>query len=136
LQLLHKKMFDSTWKWAGGFRHQDTNIGVTWSIVPMQLKLLCDNVQYQVSNQTFGWDELAVRFHHRLVSVHPFPNGNGRHARLAADLLLRFNKQPALHWGKGNITDPGAVRAAYIDALKQADKGAYEPLIKFATDQK
>ena len=130
LVLLHKRMFNITWRWAGHLRKRETYIGVTPTQIPVALAALCGDVAYQVEHQVFGWDELAVRFHHRLVLIHPFPNGNGRHARLAADLLLHYNGQTMLSWGAG-LTQSGAVRSAYLAALRQADKGDIEPLLAF-----
>ena len=93
LRRLHRRMFDRTWRWAGDFRRTQTNIGVEWHQIPIQLSALCTDTLYQREHAAFGdtpagWDEWACRFHHRLVLIHPFPNGNGRHARLATDLLL------------------------------------------------
>lgn len=107
LTLLHQRMFDQTWRWAGKFRLSDTNIGVVWHQAPTQVQALCDDVRYQMqfvsdsssSGGAYSWKERAVRFHHRLVLVHPFPNGNGRHARLATDLLLFYHGQPLFSWG-------------------------------------
>ena len=106
LQLLHKRMFDQTWRWAGQFRLSDTNIGVPWAQVSTQLAQLCGNTKYQADESVFPLTELAVRFHHKLVQIHPFPNGNGRHARLSADLLLRFHKQSQLSWGGQSSQTP------------------------------
>jgi Fic-DOC domain mobile mystery protein B len=84
---LHRQMFGKTWRWAGIFRSSDKNIGVEWAQVSVRVRNLMDDTRYQIENKAFGVDELAVRFHHRLVWIHPFPNGNGRHARLMADML-------------------------------------------------
>jgi Fic-DOC domain mobile mystery protein B len=134
LQRLHERMFDATWKWAGKFRSTDTNIGVNWPLVPVQSKNLCDDVKVWIENSTYPWPELAVRFHHRLVKVHPFPNGNGRHARLAANLLLSQNGQPPLPWGgrDTSIAEDRAAREEYLAALRLADQGNVERLLKFA----
>jgi Fic-DOC domain mobile mystery protein B len=133
LQKLHKQMFCITWQWAGSFRCSDTNIGVPWDQVPVQLQMLCDNTRYQIDNAVYPWTELAIRFHHRLVSIHPFANGNGRHARLAADLLLLFNRQPELTWGRNTGQEGNNMRERYILALQAADCGDYRPLLGFAT---
>lgn len=133
LKLLHKKMFDQTWKWAGEFRKSNTNIGVEWYIIPEDLKKLCDDTKFWIENKAFGWDELAIRFHHRLVSIHPFPNGNGRHSRLATDLFLEQNGNIPFSWGGGrNIQAKGPDRKEYISALHDADGGSFENLLKFA----
>ncbi len=83
---LHRHMFDKTWQWAGTFRQSNKNIGVDWPQVSVKLRELIDNTRYQIDNQVFNKDEIAVRFHHQLVWIHVFPNGNGRHARMMADL--------------------------------------------------
>ena len=84
---LHRQMFDKTWQWAGTFRKTNKNIGVDSTQVAVKLRNLLDNTKYQIENHVFDADETAVRFHHQLVWIHAFPNGNGRHARLMADLL-------------------------------------------------
>lgn len=129
---LHLKMFDQTWKWAGEIRVTDKNLGVHWTLITSQALELLDEVKYQQEHQTFVPDEIAVRFHHRLVSIHPFPNGNGRHSRLAADLLVQFLHRPVFTWGSANLGAAGDVRKRYIGALQSADKGAYQPLLDFA----
>ena len=88
IKKLHQRMFDQTWRWAGQFRKSNKNIGVDWLHIPVNLKVLMDDLCYQLENNIYPLDELAVRFHHRLVVIHPFANGNGRHARLMADILL------------------------------------------------
>jgi len=92
---------------------------------------LCGNVRAQVEYEAYPWDELAARFHHELVSIHPFHNGNGRHARLAADLLLAQNRQPVFTWGKASLVVPGETRRTYIEALQKADAGLIEDLLAF-----
>ena len=131
LTLLHKRMFNFTWSWAGKFRKSNTNIGSPWELIQGELKALCDDIRYQLEHQVYPLAELAVRFHHRLVLIHPFPNGNGRHARLAADLLLRFNHQPQLVWGGKSLDANSNLRQHYITAMRQADKGDYAPLMEF-----
>lgn len=136
IQKLHKAMFGMTWRWAGKFRHRQTNIGVEWHQIATQLKLLCDDVSYQLEHNTYPIDELAVRFHHRLVLIHAFPNGNGRHARLMADLLLRQNGKDRFSWGRktlnGNLANAGETRRKYLSALRKADQGQFDELIEFA----
>lgn len=130
---LHRRMFDQTWKWAGTFRSSNKNIGVDWLQIAMQLRNLLDNTRYQVEYRVFSADELAVRFHHQLVAIHPFPNGNGRHARLMADLLVQRLGKLRFSWG-GNqsLVDAGEVRRAYIEALQAADKHNVALLLAFA----
>ena len=131
LKTLHAKMFDQTWRWAGQFRRVETNIGVAWIHIPQRVEQLCGNTQYQVEHAVWPWDELAVRFHHELVSIHPFPNGNGRHARLATDLLRIRNGQSRFTWGSTSLIENSLVRQEYIAALREADRGDYERLLQF-----
>ncbi len=131
LRKLHKRMFELTWKWAGEFRRVETNIGVSWLQISMQLEQLCQNTRYQVEHEVFPWDELAARFHHELVSIHPFPNGNGRHARLAADLLLLRSGQQRFTWGSRSLVEASETRREYIMALREADGGDVQRLVRF-----
>lgn len=129
---LHARMFGDTWEWAGKFRNSDKSIGIPWMQVSEAVAALCGDAQYWIANHTYLWPELAVRFHYRLVSIHPFVNGNGRHARLAANLLLECNGQPRLPWGGQSLVEAGAKRAEYIAALGDADNGRLEHLLRFA----
>lgn len=131
---LHKQLFGEVWRWAGRFRITEKNIGVAPHQIAMQLRNLLDNTRYQVEHQTYPPLELALRFHHRLVQIHPFPNGNGRHARIMTDALLRFvlNQPPILWEGRDagqNLQAAGAHRAAYIQALRAADARDFAPLL-------
>ncbi len=129
---LHKKMFGDVWKWAGKYRKTEKNIGIRHVDIPVEVHKLCDEAAGWLEFDAYPPDEFAVRFHHRLVFIHPFSNGNGRHARLIADLILEkiFNKEP-FSWGKVNLAKTGDVRAMYIKALKKADNYDYEALLKF-----
>ncbi len=129
---LHKRMFGTVWKWAGEFRRSGKNIGVEyWSIGPA-LQNLVDDVQTWIEHKGYPPDEIAARFHHRLVSIHPFANGNGRHARLMADLLLvHLLDRPRFTWGRESLTQAGECRQRYIAALKAADRHDYAPLLAF-----
>lgn len=133
LRLLHQKMFEDVWEWAGQYRTRDKNIGRPWHYIASELASACEDYRFQIENGTFKLPEIAVRFHHRLVFIHPFPNGNGRHARLAADLLLLFNRESPLTWGEGAFETMTRARAAYIEALRAADQGDFAPLLAFAT---
>ena len=128
---LHKRMFGRVWKWAGQYRKTGENIGVDAYKIQIAMKDLVDDAAYWIENSTFEPDEIAARFHHRLVFIHPYPNGNGRHARMAADLLLRSMGQTVFTWGSENLTDPGRTRSAYIAALRAADDHDYAALFKF-----
>lgn len=130
-KLLHKKMFSETWKWAGLFRSSAKNIGVDPQMITTELKKLLDDVAYQVINNSFPIDEIAYRFHHRLVWIHPFPNGNGRHARLMTDLLLVQAGRSRFTWGEQKLENDGATRKQYINALRNADKHDYSALAEF-----
>lgn len=137
LRQLHKQMFGETWKWAGELRKSDKNIGIDWLKISVELKKLLDDVRYQLEHGSFPADEIAVRFHHRLVAIHPFPNGNGRHARLMADLLVERLGKPRFSWGQhslnaGNLVDANETRQRYIAALQAADARDIAPLLNFA----
>jgi Fic-DOC domain mobile mystery protein B len=128
---LHKRMFGGVWDWAGNFTKQSNRLlGVDAHEVGPELRKLVGDVQYWIDHQTFSADEIAVRFHQRLTRVHPFPNGNGRHARLMTDLLLIHMKQPAFSWGSRRLREQGEDRSAYIEALRRADRGDYTDLLK------
>jgi Fic-DOC domain mobile mystery protein B len=132
IRKLHKRMFSHVWKWAGNFRHSDKNIGGPWHQISTSLKNLCDDAHMWIDLQKDSPDEMAVRFHHRLVSIHPFPNGNGRHARLMTDVLLEnVLKCPRFTWGSGDLVEPGDTRRRYIAALRSADGYDYAPLRRF-----
>jgi len=129
---LHRRMFGNVWRWAGQFRQSDKNIGGPWHQVPMNLKNLCDDVRLWLDLREESPDQLAVRFHHRLVLIHPFPNGNGRHARLMTDLLLEnVLNCPKFTWGSANLSQGGTARQRYITALHAADEQNYKPLLEF-----
>lgn len=132
LRQLHKQMFGETWKWAGEFRKSDKNIGVDWLTIGVELKKLLDDANYQIEHASYPPDEIAVRFHHRLVAIHPFPNGNGRHARLMADLLAERLGQPRFTWGSRSLVDASDTRQGYIAALQAADARDIAPLLAFA----
>ncbi|MGE5625111.1 MAG: mobile mystery protein B [Bacillota bacterium] len=99
--------------------------------MPEELGKLCADVQYWIKNNTYETDEIASRFHHRLVFIHPFPNGNGRHGRLMADLLLEWLKRPAFTWGSADLNRLGSAREYYLAALRAGDKDDYGPLLQF-----
>ncbi|MES9942038.1 MAG: mobile mystery protein B [Candidatus Thiodiazotropha sp. 6PLUC1] len=128
---LHKRMFGRVWKWAGQHRQTGKNIGVDAYRIPVELRQLLDDVRFWISNDTYQPDEIAARFHHKLVWTHIFPNGNGRHARLATDLLLTALGQPRFTWGRENLVDANETRQAYVDALRAADQHDYGPLLTF-----
>lgn len=128
---LHAKMFANVWVWAGSFRTTEKNIGVAPYQIPAKLKGLFDDVRFWVENGTYPLQEIAVRFHHKLVLIHPFPNGNGRISRLMADLLAKQIGGKPLYWGSSDLVSVSATRTRYIHALRKADGGDYSDLIAF-----
>ena len=132
IKKLHKRMFANVWKWAGHYRRSDKNIGGKWYQISTSLKNLCDDARLWIKLQEESPDEIAVLFHHCLVSIHPFPNGNGRHARFMTDLLLEnILDCPRFTWGSENLSRYGNARQRYIAALHAADEYNYEPLLEF-----
>ena len=119
------------WTWAGTWRQTGKNIGVEVFQIPTSLKDLLDDTAYWIQHNTYEIDEIAARFHHRLVFIHPYPNGNGRHARLATDLLLRSLDRRPFTWGSETFTHPSDIRARYVEVLRAADKYDYAPLLGF-----
>lgn len=137
LKQLHRRMLAPVWHWAGTYRRVDVTIGdVPWAMVPTAMREALDDCGFWVQHRTaneMSLDEVAVRVHHRLVSVHPFPNGNGRWSRLVADLLVRAEHGTPLTWGGGtDLRLQGGTRAQYMDALRSADRGDLRDLIAFA----
>ncbi|MEX2586198.1 MAG: mobile mystery protein B [Balneolaceae bacterium] len=132
IRKLHEEMFGKVWDWGGYYRKTNKNIGVDWAQIPIHFRQLLDDVRYWIENATYPPDEIATRFHHRLVQIHLFPNGNGRHARVMTDVLLEkvLDHEP-FSWGSGNLIEEGDVRATYIQALRSADAHDYQPLLNF-----
>jgi len=131
IHVVHDRMFDRTWKWAGQARRSDKTLGVPWTEIATRLRQMLDDVQAQIQYRTYAPVEIAARYYHRLVSVHVFPNGNGRHARLMADLLLSDLAGQRFEWGRGSLIAASELRARYIAALRAADGGGYGPLLEF-----
>lgn len=130
---VHQKMFGDVWKWAGDFRKTEKNIGIPWTQIGVELKNLLDDTIFWIDNKTYIPQEIAIRFKHRLVSIHCFPNGNGRHSRMMADIIIESIFQSELFsWHQSNTTTTYDVRRLYIKALKEADNGHITPLIEFA----
>ena len=129
---LHRQMLGEVWRWAGKFRTSERNIGLAHWEIPVALRILLDDTKAWIEYKTYSRDEIAVRFHHRLVQIHPFSNGNGRHSRLMADLLVMQLGGERFSWGKESIDDAGAIRTRYIDALKACDHHDIGPLVAFA----
>ena len=132
LRQLHKRLFGDVWAWAGEFRRTERNIGIEPARIPVELRTTFDNARYWIAHTTFLPDEIAVRLHHRLVAIHPFPHGNGRTARLMGDLVaVRLGEEP-FTWGRQDLTDVSKTRARYIAALRAADDHDIRPLLAFA----
>ncbi|MCZ7556089.1 MAG: mobile mystery protein B [Bacteroidia bacterium] len=130
---LHQRMFGNVWRWAGSFRRTNKNIGIDKHQIGVELRLLLDDCLFWVNAGTYPPDEIAVRFKHRLVFIHCFHNGNGRHARLMADILAaRVLGERVFTWGSSTLRETGAARSAYIAALRAADNGDIQPLLRFA----
>lgn len=129
---LHRRMFSDVWKWAGQYRTSERNIGVEAWRIAAELPALFDDALYWMVHSTYAPDEIAIRVHHRLVFIHPFPNGNGRNARLFADMLIERLGGKAFSWGGGQLQSTSDLRARYIGALRAADGHDIVPLIRFA----
>jgi len=133
VQTVHQQMYGLVWGWAGEFRKTNKNIGVDKWQIATELKYLLDDGAFWHTHTTYVPDELALRFKHRLVSIHCFPNGNGRHSRLMADIIIsNLYQQPVFSWGAAGLTRKGEARSAYLAALKAADAGNIQPLLQFA----
>jgi len=130
---LHKKMFGDVWKWAGEFRKTEKNIGIPWIQIGVELKNLLDDTVYWIENKSYPPEEIAIRFKHRIVSIHCFPNGNGRHSRMMADIMMEsiFEKE-MFTWHQSNMVKADLTRKEYIKSLIEADNGNINPLIEFA----
>ena len=130
---LHKRMYGEVWKWAGEFRRSEKNIGIAWTRIGMELRNLLNDTKYWIENNTYSPEEIAIRFKHRIVSIHCFPNGNGRHSRLMADIIIEsiFGKE-IFSWHQSNMAKADETRKEYINSLREADNGNIIPLIEFA----
>ncbi len=133
IKVLHKKMFGNVWSWAGEFRRSEKNIGVKWAMIGIELKALLNDTKYWIENKTFSNDEIAIRFKHRLVNIHCFANGNGRHSRIMADIIMEsiLGNEP-FSWNQSNMIKADQTRKNYINALRKGDNGNIQPLINFA----
>ncbi len=133
VKALHKNMLGEVWKWAGTFRKSNKNIGVDWIRIGAELRVLLDDTKFRIENNTYPPDEIAIRFKHRIVNIHCFPNGNGRHSRIMADIIVEsiFGKEVFL-WNNSNLVNPDNARIEYINAIRKADEGNIEPLLDFA----
>ena len=133
IQDLHKRMYSNVWKWAGEYRKTNKNIGVDKLEIPVALRSLIDDASYWLENNVYEPDEFALRFKHRLVSIHCFPNGNGRHSRMIADIIIeKIYQLPVFSWGSKSLADENDSRKKYLIAIRKADKGNLYLLLKFA----
>ena len=132
IKQLHRRMLGDVWRWAGKFRTSERNLGIPYYEIPVALRQLLDDTRACIEHHTYPPDEIAVRFHHRLVQIHAFPNGNGRHARLMADLLMMRLEGARFSWGRESLRDASAVRQHYVAALQSADNHDIGPLLAFA----
>jgi Fic-DOC domain mobile mystery protein B len=133
IQTVHRRMYGDVWAWAGEFRKTNKNIGVDKWQISTELRYLLDDVKYWHTNNTYNPDELAIQFKHRLVTIHCFPNGNGRHSRLLADIVVsKLYGLPVFSWGAANLVKQSDSRSAYLAAMKAADRGNIQPLLNFA----
>jgi len=129
---LHKRMLGDVWRWAGSFRKSARNLGIDYWEIPAAVRQLLDDARAWIELESYPADEIAVRLHHRLVQIHPFPNGNGRHSRLMADLLVMQFGRARFTWGSANLQAAGDMRRRYIAALQSADRHDVAPLLAFA----
>ena len=130
---LHFKMFGLVWSWAGIYRKSDKSIGIDWRKIGVGVKELLDDCLFWIENKTFSEEEIAIRLKHRLVKIYPFPNGNGRHSRLIADILMeKVFHRPIFSWGGISLNSIDDGRSVYIKALREADEGNYKSLLEFA----
>lgn len=132
---LHKHLFGEVWKWAGLYRRSEKNIGINPNLVPIELYKLLQNTNFWIENKTYSWNEIMARFHHRFVQIHPFPNGNGRIARILVEHLCRKYKYSIPHW-RSDIQDGDQRRSVYLEALREADQHHYSKLIEFLSHHK
>jgi Fic-DOC domain mobile mystery protein B len=132
LNELHRRMFEDVWRWAGHYRTTARNIGVEPYRIPVDVQQTIDDARYWVEHATYSPDEIAVRYSHRLVAIHPYPNGNGRFSRLVGDLLVSQLGQSVFTWGRLDLVTAGETRARYIAALRAADEHDIGPLLTFA----
>ncbi|MEO5581712.1 MAG: mobile mystery protein B [Saprospiraceae bacterium] len=129
---VHKRMYAGVWSWAGKFRKTNKYLGVDKLQIGIDLKNLMDDTKYWIEHKNFEPDEIALRFKHRIVSIHCFANGNGRHSRLMADIIIEhIFKKPVFTWGS-SLVKQDDVRAIYLKAIRAADGGHYDPLLQFA----
>jgi Fic-DOC domain mobile mystery protein B len=130
---LHKRMFGDVWEWAGRFRMSEKNLGIKYHLIGTSLKQLNDDCMFWINNGTYGEEEIAIRYKHQIVNIHCFANGNGRHSRLMADVIIHHVfKKDVFTWSGSNLVKTGEERTSYLKAIREADKANIQPLINFA----
>jgi Fic-DOC domain mobile mystery protein B len=133
IKQLHQKMYGDVWAWAGEFRKSNKNIGVSYFKIGSELKYLLDDTRYWLEHHTYPADEVAIRFKHRIVAIHCFANGNGRHSRLIADIISsRIFNGEVFSWGNSSLLKADDLRKQYIGALRKVDRGELQDLMSFA----
>jgi len=131
VRVLHRQMFNETWAWAGTYRKSDKNIGVPWQAVATEVSKAIGDARYWLDEAVYDKTESALRLHYRIVVIHPFVNGNGRHARLLADILLFNLDQSPIRWGGTELDSTSEKRSRYLTALRSADCGDFAPLLSY-----
>lgn len=129
---LHEKMFSQVWRWAGDVRQANTNIGVDYWTIRAELRNLLEDARTWITNEVYPPDEMAVRLKHRMVRIHPFRNGNGRHSRMMADIAIKALGGEYFSWGGRNLVEPSEARESYMRALYTADAHDVRPLLLFS----
>ena len=130
---VHKRMLGDVWDWAGTIRKTNKNLGIDLFQISPRLHQLLENCKYWIEHKTFSEEEIALRFKHEIVSIHVFPNGNGRHSRLMGDIIMKhIFKKPIFSWGQKDLVHKNEVRDNYIDALRKADNGDFTSLLGFS----
>jgi len=133
LRELHKSMFGEVWRWAGRYRLRETNIGIAPHLIAAEVRKLTADVASWIDQETYDKEDVVARFHHRLVQIHPFPNGNGRFGRVAAGMLSVALGGPTLSWGSKLNLETADLRENYLEALHTADGGDFSKLVEFAS---
>ena len=130
---VHKRMLGEVWEWAGNYRRSNKNIGVDKFQISIALRQLIEDALYWIKEKTFEPEELAIRFSHRIVKIHAFPNGNGRHSRLIADIIIsHVFDLPVFSWGKSDLSKSSNIRKEYLNSIYEADNGNIQQLLNFS----
>jgi len=134
---LHEKLFGDVWKWAGKYRTAEVNISkYRYYDVAPQLKNLFEDAKLWIQHGKMSWEEISEEMHKRLVTIHPFTNGNGQTTRIYVEYVQKRNNQGIPRWMASMSHSPAKRRDKYIQALRSADKGDFGPLIEFMKEKK